>query len=375
MADFSDISIVEYLDATGIPYKQANGDCIYLVDYDSMRITPSKDLFHRFSTNSGGKGVYSFVKEFAAPVVHGIHNPTDKEVVNHLVDIFGPDRCHYTDYNPKYNKSRIPKGAPQKSTFVPGDVEKRPFELPPYHQSYANIHKYLCEERGLSDTVLMSLMSKGLLYESNEPKQTKDGRTWYAHNAVFVRHDLSDGLIKAGTIKGSYVDPKTGRRFTKDVPGSEKAKTLFFFRGNKVEVPDHVVIFEAEIDLASYLTLQEVRGVDIERFLCVSLGGVNAHLKIGENLQSLFDRFPTIKTACLAFDNDYDKDVNVGQSATASLSYELSQIGMKVKSLDVHDGIDGKKCKDWNDCLKEYRKGNWELPGIKNNGGGGGEGL
>ena len=222
------------------------------------------------------------------------------------------------------------------------------FELPPVAENYTGIHKYLCEERGISDTVFKSLIRKGLLYETNKND--------VAAEAVFVRHDLSDGSVKAGIIKTSFIDPTIGGSMTKVVPGSETSKALFFFQGHNVQTPENVFLFEDEIDLASFLTIQEAQGADVESFSCAVVNGITTNLKIGENLQNLFNKFPSVKVVYLGFDNDFNRDVNVGRAAATSLASELKQIGMEVKFLDIPDSLDGKTNKDWNDCLRALRE-------------------
>jgi len=363
-----DFNIMEYLDKTGVAYKEKGYDRVVLEAHDSLTITPSRNLFNWFSRGIGGYGVWDFIRL----VEYEGQNVSKRDIMQRLIDVFGEDRCGVTDWDEGDRKR--PKPVLHEAKY---QVQSQPqntieFALPEKNRSVDLIRKYLCEERGISEKVFNEFVSRGLLYESNiKITKNRDGtdrsKPFYAHNAVFVRIDPRDGNIKAATVKGSYVDPTTHKRYSRDVPGSNKFDCLFYFQGKNVKEPDHVILFEAEIDLMSYLSLQEEKGVSMDNFVCVSLGGISADMTIRASLQHLFDRFPTIKKVMISFDNDYDKElmgkINVGREAMVSLHQNLIQAGKKPGWIFVRDGDDGTRCKDWNDCLLEYRKGNWTFLG------------
>ena len=385
MANFDDISILEYLDAQGIPYVQKGADSYCLRDHDSLMITRSSNMFNWFSRGKGGHGVYKFVQTLMEE--DGV-NMSSKDLVEHLVNIFGETRCQYTPTGGGYKKERPAPYVPTKNYKAEEAKPKGPFVLPPAWKNTDRIRKYLCEERGISLNVFNTFVASKLLYESNEYKDhyLKDGQVvkydhpFWTHNAIFLRIDPAqpNWPVTAATSKGLVKSAATGKRFSGDVPNSAKQGAICLFWGKNVKVPDHIIIFEAEIDMMSYLSLQEANGVDFNNFLCASIGGVNEHQKIPKGIQALLEQFPTIQRILIGFDNDWNKPleidertgkpkVNVGQAAACSLHHEVLETGRKATILHVRDGRDGAKCKDWNECLVQYRKGNYDLIPPKKN--------
>ena len=113
-------------------------------------------------------------------------------------------------------------------------ADDRKFEVPPKHSDMRRVYGYLCNERGISRSIIHAFASEGLLYE--EPEY---------HNAVFVGTD-NDGtpihIHKRSTVPGSD--------FKNNVYGSN-ADYSFHWDGES----DRLYVFEAPIDMLSYLTL------------------------------------------------------------------------------------------------------------------------
>lgn len=116
-------------------------------------------------------------------------------------------------------------------------VRNTSFILPEYAGSNKYLYSYLEEQRGIAHEVVEGMIDAGLIYESKP-----------YHNVVFVGKDQS-GTAKFASMRGVF--DKDRKSFKCDVAGNDKRYGFNVVRKGC----DSVVVFEAAIDLMSYMTL------------------------------------------------------------------------------------------------------------------------
>ena len=127
----------------------------------------------------------------------------------------------------------------QGQAFRPAKERKseppKPFALPPVHHSMRRVYAYLMKQRHIDRDIITHFARAGTLYEDAE-----------YHNAVFVgtdEHSVPRHAQKRSTNS-------CGRAIKLNVEGSE-ARYSFHHLGDDGDL----YVFEAPIDLLSYLTL------------------------------------------------------------------------------------------------------------------------
>ncbi len=342
----NEISLIDYFDRAGIQYRRTGSSTYELEEHDSFKFDIEKNTFNWFSRGIGGRSAWDYVKK-----VEFNGNATNKEIADRIKQVMGEQSLDdgSTDFKPVEHSAEIKDAKSAERTF-----EKGAFKLPAASTSTRQLKQYLCNERGLAETVVNAFIATRQLYESNVPKEI-NGRMLYIHNAVFVRFDES-GVPVAAHQKGLRVS-KDGTKFSGDVPNSAKEANLFTFPLNPPESTTSIFLCEAEVDLMSFLTLQLEGGRQWNQFCCGSLGGVNKQQSITTGLEKFLDSHPNIETVVIGFDKD-----ETGQLAAESLKGHLIERGITDVRIQIpKDGIDGTHCKDWNDCLVQFRKGNFEI--------------
>lgn len=121
--------------------------------------------------------------------------------------------------------------------FEKRDEPPKAFTLPPRNEDDRRVFAYL-RKRGIAPQVIRQFMNSGLLYEDA-----------IHHNCVFVGRD-SIGQAKYAGLRGTY--DRDGKGFRGDVTGSDKNVGFSIPHDPRL---DEVRVFEAPIDLMSYLTL------------------------------------------------------------------------------------------------------------------------
>ena len=181
---------------------------------------------------------------------------------------------------------------------------------PERHDSMRRVYAYLLNKRGLDKDVVGAFAKKGLIYESAD-----------YHNVVFVGKDKKD-KIRHVSIRG------TGNTSTYrgNVPSSDPAYS-FHWHGES----DKLYVFEAPIDLLSYITLNKDGWQNHSYAACCGVGD-----RVIE--QMLLDN-PNIKKVYLCLDND-----EVGRKYNAKIVDKLFEKGIPSKILLPAN-------KDWNEDL------------------------
>ena len=192
---------------------------------------------------------------------------------------------------------------------------KQEFSLPPRNADDRRVFAYL-RKRGIAAQVIRQFLNCGLLYEDAEH-----------HNCVFVGRDES-GQAKYAGLRGTY--DLDGPGFKGDAPGSDK-NTGFSLPHDPRS--DLVLVFEAPIDLMSYLTLH--RNTPNALALCGLYDGA---------LQAYLADHPQIKRIELCLDAD-----GPGREAARQFQDKYTAMGYAVTVEEPRSG------KDWNEYLQKRK--------------------
>ena len=169
--------------------------------------------------------------------------------------------------------------------------------IPELSESTDRVKKYLIQ-RGIDPEIVDYGIRNAMIFETAK-----------YHNALFIGYD-SGGIARYGAVRSIYTTYKG------DLTGSDK-RFSFSFSGS-----DQLHLFEAAIDLLSYMTFLKMEGEDWRKDSYLSLAGVSI---AGRNdtlpaaLQQYLKDHPGVKTIRLHLDND-----EVGRGATKSIMKLLS---------------------------------------------------
>ena len=191
-----------------------------LKEMDSIRIYNRSHwcrFSRRYDKGENGGSQIDFLRVFAGLDV--------KEAVFWLLDFAGYRR----EDSVRDIQNLAPAGEKEET--------KKPFVLPEFAGSNAYLYRYLEHERRIARPVIDFFVRKGILYEAKN-----------YHNIVFVGTDR-DGVPKFASMRGVF--DKNGKGFKCDVAGNDKRFGFHFhYRDSK-----EVFVFEAAIDLMSYITM------------------------------------------------------------------------------------------------------------------------
>ena len=255
-------------------------------EMDSIRIK-NRRIWKRYSNDTGGDAI-TFLQTF--------EGKDFREAVEYLLDFNGRARDSPRPARP------------------PPEEEKREFVLPPPNRDTRRVFAYL-RKRGIDPQVIQGFIAAGLLYEDEK-----------YHNCVFVGRD-GDGVPRFASKRGTY--DKDGASFKRDVAGSDK-KVAFPVPCSQ-NLP-WVLVFEAPIDLMSFLTLHPQVCSNAVALCGVYQGGLDTYLLSNPHLNHV--------VLCLDADGP-------GQEATEKLRAEYEGRGLKVSTRAPPWG------KDWNAYLQQ----------------------
>lgn len=194
------------------------------------------------------------------------------------------------------------------------------FHLPAANGNMRRVFAYLIKQRYIDPAVITHFAHERTLYESREffgePKLE-------IHNAVFVGKD-KDGIPQHAHKRSlnSY-----GGGYKGNTDGSNPAYSFCH-----IGTSSWLFVFEAPIDLLSYLTLYPDNW---QEHSYVALCGVAEHAMLGR-----LQEYPHLHTVILCLDNDV-----AGTNATERLTDVLWDYGYT----DIWQGRS--RCKDWNEDL------------------------
>ena len=268
----------------------------YHRDHDSLHFSNGK--WYWWSQGKGGTSALDYLI-----IVEGYEF---KEACNYLSELMNVSAPVTIYYNTKPIKS---------------------FELPIKDKNNDLVIRYLCEIRKIDKVIVEDFISKGMIYQSANFK-----------NAVFVGYD---GNKPAYAFKRSIF-----KNFKLDHAGSNKAFSFNYTNTNC----DVLHVFEAAIDLLSYMTLLKMKKIDYTELNYLSLAGASdkiaakSEADIPIALKAYLERNPNIKTIVFHLDND-----EVGIGATAKI---ISILNSKYQCIDEHP----KMHKDVNELLLYVNK-------------------
>jgi len=265
------VDIVSYAQSLGMEFETRGSSDILYQKGHSLNISKSKNLYHRFSTNTGGN-VINFAME--------MNGYNFQQAVRALC---GED----IQQNHKNTANENSKPAP---------VKREKMVLPAANTDSRRVFAYLLKTRGLDSEIISSLMKEKKIYENDK------------HSCVFVGYD-EKGEPGYASVRSTYTVGDTSYRG--DVRGSNK-QYPFTMKGNS----ESVFVFEAPIDCMSQATILKLAGGDWREDWRISLGGFS---DLG--LEYFLNQHPEIKNIHFCTDNDaqgnavlqnvYDKDGSI----------------------------------------------------------------
>lgn len=272
------------------------GNYYTLKEMDSIRIYNRSHwcrFSRRYDKGENGGSQIDFLRVFAGLDV--------KEAVFWLLDFAGYQRDSMNDKTIQTAGRHSSKRSGNLQNLAPvGEKEetKKPFVLPEFAGSNAYLYRYLEHERGIARPVIDFFVGKGILYEAKN-----------YHNIVFVGTDR-DGVPKFASMRGVF--DKNGKGFKCDVAGNDKRYGFHLYYGKSRKV----VVFEAAIDLMSYITM-----FPKDRASMVALG-----MLADAPLETFLAEHPEMEEIQFCLDND-----GPGRKAAASLQQKYTEKGYRTK--------------------------------------------
>lgn len=226
-------------------YVQAHFNCekagkeIHIRGYGGLYVNPNNNTFFRHSENIGGKGLLEFCKK--------ILDMPFLEAMNECVG-----------------------GAAEVKQFSPSlkplETEKKDFVMPEKSEDgYKSIYAYFINTRSLSPETVREFANKGLIYPTVSKGISKTtGKPYQKINAVFL-HKNEQGQPCGADIQG--IDKNPEYRFKGCAAHDNTDRGFVYDKGN-IEKIDTVYIFEAPIDLMSFVELHPE--IDNAKFVALS---------------------------------------------------------------------------------------------------------
>ncbi len=206
----------------------------------------------------------------------------------------------------------------------PSETYRKPFLLPPANKSMRRVYAYLIKQRCIHRDIISHFAHRRLIYEDAQ-----------YHNTVFVGVDR-DGTPRHAHKKSTSLNDSS---FRANQGGSEAA-----FSFNHIGQSDVLYVFEAPIDMLSFITLHPKHW---QQDSYVALCSVADHA-----LFMQLKNYPNLKKIILCLDND-----QAGRQASNRIAAKLFEKGYIDVSLLFPE------LKDWNDDLKAKHSG--EIVNVK----------
>lgn len=270
-----------------------------LKEMDSIRIYDRSHWFRwsrQYDKGQNGGSQIDFLRVFAGMEV--------KEAVFWLLDFAGYQRNAYPSMQPKVVEKKV--------------EEKKGFLLPEYAGNNVRAIAYLEKNRGIDRSVIEEFIRLGLLYEEREH-----------HNIVFVGKDKF-GTCRFASMRGTY--DLDGKGFKCDVKGNDKRFGVNLVR----EKSTIVLVFEAAIDLMSYMTIFPEQQ---DNMLALGMLG-------DAPLETFLMEHKQVKEIHFGLDND-----KPGRQAVTVFQEKYEKKGYVTKSVAPPQGF-----KDFNEYLKAKKK-------------------
>jgi len=249
IAQASGINIIAYASSRGFDVKKISPRSYKIPGYGGLYINADGCKWNCFSKGTGG-GTIQFLME--------MEGKTWVESIKQLLGI-SYDEIPYIS-------------PPAKELEVKGDLI-----LPEKNDTYKHIFAYLIKTRKLDKDVISQFVKDKKIYEDTH------------NNCVFVGYDENDSP-KYASVRGT----NTNKRYRRDIENSDKGYP-FCVNGTS----DTLLIFEAPIDLMSYITLLKLHGISEFNHHLISMGGTS-YIPIEKYLE----KYPEIINITLCLDSD-----------------------------------------------------------------------
>lgn len=272
-----------------------------LKEMDSIRIYNRTNWFRwsrEYEKGSNGGSQIDFLRVFAGMEV--------KEAVFWLLDFSGYRRSG--NWEEKSANLYVEKKKERKKKFV----------LPAPARNNDYLYSYLTGDRALNRHTVEYFVKYGLIYEEKSH-----------HNIVFKGNDVQ-GTTRFASMRG--VSDHEGKGFKCDVAGNDKNYGFNVWYGRS----DEVMVFEAAIDLMSYV---EIRGDYVTNKL--ALGMLS-----DAPLTTFLREHPKVRKISFCLDND-----RPGREATEALMEKYYGL-----DYEVEDCPPPKSFKDYNQWLQTVKK-------------------
>ncbi len=197
------------------------------------------------------------------------------------------------------------------------EAPPKPFEPPTAHSDCRCMYAYLLKQRHIDREVISHFVKAGLLYEDAK-----------YHNCVFVGTD-ENGIPRHAHKRSTN---SYGEAFRINVEGSDPRYSFHY-----IGKDDQLFVFEAPIDLLSYITLNPDRWERHSYAACCGTSSIP--------VLNLLDRLPQLRQVFLCLDND-----GAGHAASQRMAELIAGRGLSAERLTP-------KNKDWNeDLVSEYEQ-------------------
>ena len=313
------------------------GSVFILKEHDSFVIFPKHNNFRHFSQVEGNHYVGGSTIDFCMKYM----NMDFKESVKYLCDLAGykPPERNYTDTvysnTPKRSK-RESERSKQLGSMLSGmqvnlkpkfDLEvgevaaerktgREPMKLPEKNKDNRRVYAYLTKTRGIDPEVVKTFINSGRLYESAN-----------YHNCVFVTYDSENNPMYAFQRGTAF-----GYSYKKDVYGSDKLTGFPVYREGSAKV----IVFEAPIDMMSYISLYPDDKSSMIALGCLSPKG----------LYRFLTQHREINTVTLLLDND-----DPAKRARENIIECLEDYGYRIEEHELRDLMTESGTKDINEYL------------------------
>lgn len=161
--------------------------------------------------------------------------------------------------------------------WQPEPEPPKEFKLPSRNDTYRHVFAYLIKTRGIDENIVKDMVDKNLIYENTQ------------RSCVFVGRD-KDGQARHASVRSTNTN---GKVFKQDVAGSQK-QFSFSLSG----ASGTLNVFEAPIDMLSYMTLQKEHGLKTDDSY-LALGGVT-----DKALVRFLEEYPNIQKIRVCTDHD-----------------------------------------------------------------------
>lgn len=270
--------LVTYLKRNGYPLKRAGAEYIWESPQGKVTVRGNR-WYHQYDREGGY--VISFFQRF--------FDMSFQETMLMLLDEQGI-QCEQTEV----------------------EKEKKAFALPKPSASMRRIYAYLLKERHLDRDVIQHFVHKKLIYEEEE-----------YHNVIFVGVD-EEGVPKHAHKRGSGGKSKYKGNIESSNPN---------YSFHHIGISRKVFVFEAPIDMLSYITLHKENW---QEHSYVSLCSVAPHALI-----HLLKSQPYIREVHTCLDHD---------KAGIEGNYRIAECVRELGDYEVFTKLPSYK--DWNECVK-----------------------